>query len=197
MGIAVLPPDVNSCDRDFTPVDHGEQRGIRFGLGAIKTWARTRRNRSSKRARSGRTVPLVLRFLRARRPERGQPAHDRKPDQGRRHGLLGGNRAQLMRRDRQRDGNRPARLERPAERTSRPLRRCSIDETGRRGTSAAASCPIGRRSKSSPAKKKCSGSTSPAIRWTSTSIKSAELATHTTDIWKVWRREPKSRCAAS
>ncbi len=32
MGIAVLPPDVNSSDKDFTPSD----AGIRFGLGAIK-----------------------------------------------------------------------------------------------------------------------------------------------------------------
>ena len=32
MGIAVLPPDVNSSDKDFTPAADG----IRFGLGAIK-----------------------------------------------------------------------------------------------------------------------------------------------------------------
>src|SRR5260370_31447190 len=32
MGISVLPPDVNSSDKDFTPADNG----IRFGLCAIK-----------------------------------------------------------------------------------------------------------------------------------------------------------------
>jgi DNA polymerase-3 subunit alpha len=36
MGIKVLPPDVNSSDFDFTPVDGGAESGIRFGLGAIK-----------------------------------------------------------------------------------------------------------------------------------------------------------------
>src|SRR5579885_2627672 len=36
MGIRVLPPDVNSSELDFTPVENGEESGIRFGLGAIK-----------------------------------------------------------------------------------------------------------------------------------------------------------------
>ena len=36
MGIAVLPPDVNYSDRDFTPVTTGEHQGIRFGLCAIR-----------------------------------------------------------------------------------------------------------------------------------------------------------------
>jgi DNA polymerase-3 subunit alpha len=37
MGIRVLPPDVNSSDFDFTPVENGAESGIRFGLGAIKS----------------------------------------------------------------------------------------------------------------------------------------------------------------
>ena len=32
MGIAVLPPDVNSCDADFTV----DEAAIRFGLAAVK-----------------------------------------------------------------------------------------------------------------------------------------------------------------
>ena len=36
MGIRVLPPDVNSSEFTFTPVRDGAERGIRFGLGAIK-----------------------------------------------------------------------------------------------------------------------------------------------------------------
>jgi DNA polymerase-3 subunit alpha len=36
MGIAVLPPDVNYSDRDFTPVVTGDNQGIRFGLCAIR-----------------------------------------------------------------------------------------------------------------------------------------------------------------
>ena len=36
MGIALLPPDVNSSDRDFTPFTKGEKPGIRFGLCAIR-----------------------------------------------------------------------------------------------------------------------------------------------------------------
>src|SRR5580692_7360033 len=36
MGIRVLPPDVNSSEFDFTPVENGAESGIRFGLGAIK-----------------------------------------------------------------------------------------------------------------------------------------------------------------
>ena len=36
MGIALLPPDVNSSDRDFTPITKGEKTGIRFGLCAIR-----------------------------------------------------------------------------------------------------------------------------------------------------------------
>src|SRR5215471_6300123 len=36
MGIRVLPPDVNSSEFTFTPVSEGAERGIRFGLGAIK-----------------------------------------------------------------------------------------------------------------------------------------------------------------
>ena len=37
MGVRVLPPDVNSSDWDFTPVENGAESGIRFGLGAIKS----------------------------------------------------------------------------------------------------------------------------------------------------------------
>ncbi len=36
MGIKVLAPDVNSSDFNFTPVDNEKEKGIRFGLGAIK-----------------------------------------------------------------------------------------------------------------------------------------------------------------
>jgi DNA polymerase-3 subunit alpha len=36
MGVKVLPPDVNSPEFTFTPVENGAQSGIRFGLGAIK-----------------------------------------------------------------------------------------------------------------------------------------------------------------
>jgi DNA polymerase III subunit alpha len=36
MGIAVLPPDVNSSQRDFTPSHEGKSGGIRFGLCAIR-----------------------------------------------------------------------------------------------------------------------------------------------------------------
>ncbi len=36
INIRVLPPDVYSSDFNFTPVEKGEQSGIRFGLGAIK-----------------------------------------------------------------------------------------------------------------------------------------------------------------
>ncbi len=36
MGIRVLAPDVNSSDFNFTPVDNEKEKGIRFGLGAIK-----------------------------------------------------------------------------------------------------------------------------------------------------------------
>src|SRR5258705_7135066 len=36
MNIRVLAPDVNSSEFTFTPVENGEQSGIRFGLGAIK-----------------------------------------------------------------------------------------------------------------------------------------------------------------
>ncbi len=36
MGIALLPPDVNSSDRDFTPDTKAEKQGIRFGLCAIR-----------------------------------------------------------------------------------------------------------------------------------------------------------------
>jgi DNA polymerase-3 subunit alpha len=36
MGIRVLAPDVNSSEFNFTPVENGDQSGIRFGLGAIK-----------------------------------------------------------------------------------------------------------------------------------------------------------------
>lgn len=46
MGIKVLPPDVNSSDISFS-VDSG---CIRFGLGAIKGSARSRRRRSSRAA---------------------------------------------------------------------------------------------------------------------------------------------------
>jgi DNA polymerase-3 subunit alpha len=36
INIRVLPPDVYSSDFNFTPVENGDQSGIRFGLGAIK-----------------------------------------------------------------------------------------------------------------------------------------------------------------
>jgi len=36
MGISVLPPDVNSSDRNFTPAYRSEQLAIRFGLSAVR-----------------------------------------------------------------------------------------------------------------------------------------------------------------
>ncbi|MGH9557746.1 MAG: DNA polymerase III subunit alpha, partial [Bryobacteraceae bacterium] len=59
MGIRVLPPDVNSSDFDFTPVENGAESGIRFGLGAIKNVGATAVESIAKaRAEKGRFVSL-------------------------------------------------------------------------------------------------------------------------------------------
>ena len=36
MGISVLPPDVNSSDRNFTPAYRADKLAIRFGLCAVR-----------------------------------------------------------------------------------------------------------------------------------------------------------------
>ena len=87
MGIRVLAPDVNSSEFTFTPVETGPEPGIRFGLGAIKNVGANAVESIVKARTRGRPLHLALRFLRARRPGRGQPPHDRKLHQGRRDGF--------------------------------------------------------------------------------------------------------------
>ncbi len=96
MGIKVLPPDVNTSEFTFTPVTTGEAQGIRFGLGAIKNVGQAAVESIVNARADGRTVRLAVRFLRARRSGRGQPAHDRELHQSRRDGYAEGTRAQLF-----------------------------------------------------------------------------------------------------
>ena len=102
MGIQVLPPDVNKSDKDFTP--DGECDPLR----ALRDQERrrsARSNRSSTARDEKRSVHVDLQFLRARRLERRQPARDRMPDQGRRHGFAERHALAAVRGDRLRHGN--------------------------------------------------------------------------------------------
>ena len=120
MGIRVLPPDVNSSEFDFTP---SMATAILFGLGAIKNvGASAVESIVQARLKDG-AFRFTLRFLRARRPGRGQPAHDRKPDQGRRDGYAGRHARAVDGRDRQRHGDRRPRAQGSGKRTIRSVRR--------------------------------------------------------------------------
>ena len=85
MGITVLPPDVNPSDWSFTPDGDGDP--LRPGRGEEPGPGGGRGHRQGARRR--RAVQVAVRFLRARGPGRREPAHDREPDQGRRHGFAG------------------------------------------------------------------------------------------------------------
>ena len=80
MGIAVLPPDVNSSE--FTLYARTAKR-FALAWARSRTSARTPWNRSSKPAPPA-APSFAVRFLRARRSRRGQPPHDRELHQGRR-----------------------------------------------------------------------------------------------------------------
>jgi hypothetical protein len=67
MGIEVLPPDVNESNMYFTVVG----ANIRFGLGAVKEWAR-RGGIDPRRAPPRWTPHVAPRFLRRSRPPRVQ-----------------------------------------------------------------------------------------------------------------------------
>ncbi len=84
MGISVLPPDVNSSHRNFTPAYRADKLAIRFGLSAIRNLGEGAADCIIK-ARTT-PVPHHLRFLRKHRHGRGQQARHRKSDQGRRNG---------------------------------------------------------------------------------------------------------------
>ena len=75
MGIEVLPPDVNSSQRDFAVVE-GK---IRFGLSAVKNVGENAVRAIARGARRRRPVPLGLGVLRARRHAAGLLARARQP----------------------------------------------------------------------------------------------------------------------
>ena len=122
MGIRVLAPDVNSSEFTFTPVETGPEPGIRFGLGAIKNVGSSAVESIAKARHETGALRLAVRFLRARRPRRGQPAHDRKLHQSRRNGFPRRNTRATVRRDRRRDGSRRPRSKRSRERPIRTVR---------------------------------------------------------------------------
>ncbi len=114
MGIPVLPPDVNSSGRDFSP----DGQGIRMGLCAIRNVGAGGGRRHHRSAREGRTLRIAVRSLRARRLDQREQTHSRKLRQGRRVREPGRQSRAIDRGDRKRDGERPARLERSRERAS-------------------------------------------------------------------------------
>ena len=90
MGIRVL-----AAGREFVRVrlsrrlKTATESGIRFGLGAIKNVGLEAVESIVKARTEGGRIRFALRFLRARRPGRGEPPHDRKLHQGRRDGFAG------------------------------------------------------------------------------------------------------------
>ena len=136
MAIPVLPPDVNSSGRDFTP----DGEGIRMGLCAIRNVGATAADSIIAARQSGGAFRSLYDFCGARGSYQRQPAHHRKPDQVRRHEQPARKSRPVDRADRKRDGIRPTRLEGSRERADRPVR-----DGGRRACSrrAAPSCFAG------------------------------------------------------
>ena len=92
MGITVLPPDVNHSDWSFTP----DGDAIRFGLGAVKNLGPIRRGSHRQGARGSGPLHVAATSSARRWISARQPPHDRKPDQGRRHGFAGGHARQKL-----------------------------------------------------------------------------------------------------
>ncbi len=88
-GIAVLRPDVNESDTDFTVVisESGKDEGkkvIRFGLGAVKGVGEGAVEVIQAARDAGRAVPVAVRLLPARRRPQGEPQGDGGAGEGRR-----------------------------------------------------------------------------------------------------------------
>ena len=83
MGIPVLPPG-----REFQrPRLHARRRrAFAWVCARSAMWAQAAADSDHRSARRAAAVHIALRFLRARRSDQRQPAHHRKPHQGRRDG---------------------------------------------------------------------------------------------------------------
>ena len=184
-------------DWSFTPDARGERKGIRFGLGAVRNLGpeRGRSHHRGAREKLGRFT-VDLRILRARGPERHQPAHDRKPDQAPARWIRWkATRAQLFAaiEGAMEAGQRA--LARSRQRAGRAVRR--HDRRGCAGrTSPCPSPRLDRPRKAAGRERDAWLSTSPAIRSTITTTKSANWPRTIPATWKASKRAPRSRCAA-
>ena len=161
MGIPVLPPDVNSSGRDFSP----DGQGIRIGLCAIRNVGAGAADAIIEARESGGPFKSLYDFC-----ERVDltSVNRRMLENFIKAGALaslGGNRAQLTAViDNAMESGQRAWKDRESGQAG--LFGMVAEEAGARRASACPRCRIGPRSRNCRAKRKCSASTSPAIRWT-------------------------------
>ena len=194
MGIRVLPPDVNSSEFTFTPVDG--RAAIRFGLGAIKNVGANAVESIVKARDEGGKFTSLYDFC--ERVDLG--AVNRRMIEsfikaGAMDSLEGTARA-AVRGDRWRDGNRRARVEGSRQRPIRTVRRPAAKRACGRASSA-------QRPRLDPAgeahRRKGDARVlhhRPSARSVHGQSRGARDAHHV-GTWKGSRRTPKSRCAAS
>ena len=118
MGIPVLPPDVNSSSRDFTP----DGQGIRMGLCAVRSVGANAADSIIEARKTGGAFQSMYDFCERVDLGSREPAHSGKPDQVRRHEQPGRQSRAVDGHDRGRHGERPARLEGSRERADRIVR---------------------------------------------------------------------------
>ena len=192
MGIAVLPPDVNSSEFTFTPDRRSDS--LRPGRDQERRH-RTRWNRSSKARAEGGAFTSLYDFC-----ERVDlsAVNRRMIESFIKAGALdslGGTARAVVRRDRRRHGNRRARVEGSSQRPIRPVRRSGGART-RGGASAARQFPIGRRRRSSTGEKEMLGFYITGHPLDQHMDKVASSPRTSPRAWKACRRTPKSPCAA-
>ena len=195
MGITVLPPDVNVERLEL----HARRRRdpLRPGRGQERGRRRRRIDHRGARARCGRFTSLYefcervdLRAVNRRVIESLIKAGAMDS--------LGGARSQLFAAIDGAMESGQTRLARPRERPGRPVRAMLPTSRAARPTPLPERARLDRPARSSPAKRRCSASTSPATRSTQYREKVDELA-HARHgrRSKAWTRAPRSRSAAS
>ena len=164
-GIPVLAPELNSSERDFTVVESA----IRFGFAGVKNVGEAAIEAILEQRNAGGPFAGLVRLRAADRRAAREPARAREPDQVRRVRLQQGHARVALGRAARRARARAAAAARPRGGAGVALR-CRRAERGPRAPRAPG---VGRARSCSASRRRCSASTSRAIRCASTRARSS------------------------